>query len=94
VPPAWWAALSEDRLPGEGPEDRSRPGWSARLQGVGARLGVPVFLLSVVGAVVAAGFGYLVVAGALGAAVVVGLVVATALHQRGLAEPQGPNWWR
>ena len=94
VPPTWWAALSKDELPEEGPEEPSERDGSARLREVGGRRGVPAVLLAVVGAVVAAGFSYLMVAGALAAAVAAGLVVATVLHQKLPPEPRTPNWWR
>jgi hypothetical protein len=51
-------------------------------------------VLAVVGAVVAAGFGYQVVAGIVGAVLVSGLGVVTLIHHRRSSEVGDSGWWR
>jgi hypothetical protein len=82
VPPPWWSALSEGRLPAEGPRVRQRSSWRDRLERLGRRLSAPVVVLAVTGAVVAGSFGYRILGGIVGAAVVAGLAVVTLIHHR------------
>jgi hypothetical protein len=58
------------------------------------RLAAPVVFIAVAGAVVAFSFGYLVVGGAVAAAVVVGLASASLFYQRRLAQIGESGWWR
>ncbi|MGH7611156.1 MAG: hypothetical protein ACREN4_03975 [Candidatus Dormibacteria bacterium] len=85
----------QDRLPGERGEghSRARPNlrhWRRPL----ARLSLPVLVLAVAGAVVAASFGYQVVGMALGGAVVLALLVSTLLFYRHPGESRPPSWWQ
>lgn len=94
VPPPWWSALSDGRLPTEGPKVRQQSHRRDRLQRVGNRVSAPLVVLAVVGAVVAAGFGYQVVAGIVGAVLVSGLGVVTLIHHRRSSEVGDSGWWR
>lgn len=94
VPPSWWGALSDARLPGEITESSPRARWSARLKRIAARLGVPALVVAVVAAVVVISFGQLLVGGAVGAAVVLSLVLVTLWHHRRATASQGSSRWR
>jgi hypothetical protein len=61
---------------------------------MGRRLIAPVVLVAVSGAVVAFSFGYVIVGGALAAAVVVGIASATLVYQRRRAQLGESGWWR
>jgi uncharacterized membrane protein (DUF4010 family) len=50
--------------------------------------------MAVAGAVVAFSFGYVIVGGALAAAVVVGVASASLLYQRRRAQLGESGWWR
>ncbi len=82
VPPAWWSALSEGRLPAEGPRVRQRFNSRGLMQRIAVRIAVPAVVLAVVATVVLRGFGYQIVAAAVGAAIALGLVVVTVVHHR------------
>ncbi len=94
VPPAWWNQLSEGRLPAEDLAGQPRSRWWGRLVRMGQRLIAPVVFLAVAGAVVAFSFGYLIVGGALAAAVVVGVASASLVYQRRRAQLGESGWWR
>ncbi len=85
----------QGRLPGEGA--RRRPASVRGALTTGAdRLAVPVVVLAVVGAVVAASFGYLYLGIGLGVAVAVGVAAVSVIDflQQRKQSRQGPNWWR
>ncbi|HVC39543.1 MAG TPA: hypothetical protein VNH20_06180 [Candidatus Dormibacteraeota bacterium] len=94
VPPPWWNALGEERLPTETRRIRARTSWWARLQRVGVRLSAPLVALAVAGAIVAGGFGYRLVAGLVAAVLVVGLAVITLLQRRRSVGAGAGNRWR
>jgi hypothetical protein len=94
VPPAWWNQLSEGRLPAEDLAGQPQSRWRGRLVRMGRRLIAPGVFIAVAGAVVAFSFGYLIVGGALAAAVVVGLASATMVYQRRRAQLGESGWWR
>lgn len=79
LPPTWWTALEEGRLPNEGPQLRRGQGLHLRLLRLARHLGAPAVALAVVAAVVVAGFGYEWAALGLGAAVLVSLLAVTLL---------------
>lgn len=94
VPPTWWNALSDNRLPTEGFGVRHRTTWRRRIWRWTARLSVPALVLAVAGAVVAAGFGYQIVSAAIAAVVVVALGVVTVVHRRRSSALEDSVWWR
>jgi hypothetical protein len=55
---------------------------------------VPALILAVAGAVVAASFGYQLVAGAAAAVVVLALASATLVHHRRTRAVEDTAWWR
>jgi|GEM_PF-3801999 len=61
---------------------------------MGRRLIAPVVLVAVAGAVVAFSFGYVIVGGAVAAAVVLGAASATLVYQRRRAQLGESGWWR
>jgi hypothetical protein len=94
VPPSWWNALTDTRLPTEGTGARRRISLPSRLGSWGVRLSVPALILAVAGAVVAASFGYQLVAGAAAAVVVLALASATLVHHRRTRAVEDTAWWR
>ena len=94
VPPAWWNQLSDGRLPAEDAAGQPHSRWRARLRRMGRRLIAPVVLVAVAGAVVAFSFGYVIVGGAVAAAVVLGAASATLVYQRRRAQLGESGWWR
>ncbi|HVB13212.1 MAG TPA: hypothetical protein VNH38_00430 [Candidatus Dormibacteraeota bacterium] len=94
VPPTWWSALSDGRLPTEGVRAQQSTKWGDRLQRLALRLSAPVVVLAVVGAVVAAGFGYRLVGVIVGVVLLVGLGVVTLVHHRRAADTGDSGWWR
>jgi hypothetical protein len=94
VPPAWWNQLSDGSLPAEDLAGQPRSRWRGQLVRMARRLVAPVVFIAVAGAVVAFSFGYLVVGGAVAAAVVVGLASASLFYQRRLAQIGESGWWR
>ncbi|HVB53102.1 MAG TPA: hypothetical protein VNF24_02770 [Candidatus Acidoferrales bacterium] len=94
VPPPWWSALSDSRLPAEGPRVRQRASWRDRLQRIGIRITAPLVILAVAGAVVAAGFGYQIVSWIIGAVMVGTLGVVSVIHHRRAVAVGDASWWR
>jgi hypothetical protein len=94
VPPVWWSQLSEGRLPAEDLAGQPQSRWRGQLVRLGRRLVAPVVLIAVAAAVVAFSFGYMIVGGALAAAVVVGVASASVLYQRRRAQLGESGWWR
>ncbi|HUY24161.1 MAG TPA: hypothetical protein VMV09_02500, partial [Candidatus Saccharimonadales bacterium] len=60
----------------------------------GRRLVSPTVFVAVAGAVVAFSFGYVIVGGAVTAAVVVGVASASLLYQRRRVPLGESGWWR
>ena len=73
---------------------RQRASWRHRLQRFGVRVSAPTVVLAVAGAVVAFGFGYVIVGEILGVAVVAGLILVSVIHQRRGTETRDSRWWR
>lgn len=94
VPPTWWSALSDTRLPVEGLQVRRKASWLSRLRSLAVRLSTPALVLAVAGVVVAAGFGYQILAAAVGAGLVLSLAVVTLIHHRRSQEVEDTGWWR
>ncbi|MGH7639629.1 MAG: hypothetical protein ACREN7_09850 [Candidatus Dormibacteria bacterium] len=93
VPPSWWQALSEQRLPNEGPRPKRRRDWGASLERLAQRFGAAAVALAVCGLVVAVSFGYQVVGIALGALLVVSVGGASLIHRK-RAGRGDRAWWR
>lgn len=94
VPPSWWGSMWQDGLPGEGAKI-GRPRHPLRaVRQLLRKLAIPAVPLAVAGAVVAASFGYVLLAAALAALVVLGIVAATVLYLRQGPTPRGRPSWR
>lgn len=63
------------------------------MQRIAVRIAVPAVVLAVVATVVLEGFGYQIVAAAVGAAIALGLVVVTVVHHRKNAGVEDTGGW-